>query len=133
MSAAIKNNQAGFSIIEVVMSLLIVGIVFLVYNTAANTLVLNRNMKNQELAFRIASAEIDTVRAGGYANIPATGAVTDTQLALLPGAATETLTVTTYDTRTKQVQATVAWFEPGNPVQHTATLTTLVTQGGIGQ
>lgn len=127
------KNQQGFTIIEMVMTLFILGVVFLIYNAAANTMVLNRNMKDQEAAFRIASAEVDTLRANGYSAVPASGSISDTLLSVLPGSAAENLAVSDYDPKTKQITVTVSWYEPGNTNQRNIVLTTLITDGGLGQ
>ncbi len=126
------KKQKGFSIIEVVVSLFMLGVILLVYAAANNTLVLNRIAKHQQLAYRIAANEMESLRSGGYTNLPATGSFNDPLLANLP-TGTGSIEVGVYDSRTKQVTVRVRWTEPGTTVVKSASVVTLVTSGGVGQ
>jgi prepilin-type N-terminal cleavage/methylation domain-containing protein len=130
----VKNSlkkEAGFSIVEVVIALFILGIVMLVYASASNTLVLNRIAKHQQLAYRIAASELESLRSGGYGSLPASGSFSDSLLSNLPSGV-GSLAVSTYDPKTKQVVVTVTWTESSRPSQ-AVVLTTLVAEGGLGQ
>ncbi len=126
------SKQKGFSIIEVVVSLFMLGVILLVYASANNTLVLNRIARHQQEAYRIAANKLESVRAVPYASIPSSGTFVDPLMANLPGSS-GALAVSAYDSRTKQVVVTVSWREPGTPTDKSAVVTTLITQGGLGQ
>ncbi len=127
-----NKKQKGFSIIEVVVSLFILGVVLLVYAAANNTLILNRIAKHQQLAYRIAANKMESLRSAGYISLPATSTFTDPLFTNLP-TASGNIEVTVYDTKTKEVTVTVTWREQGTAVDKRSTVTTLITQGGLGQ
>lgn len=128
----IKETQKGFLIIEVVISVFIVGVMLLVYAAASNTMALNRTAKNQQLAYRIANNEMERLRSLSYASLPASGTFTDTLLSTLPSS-TAIRTVADYNASTKQVTTVVTWRDPGSSVTRNVTLTTLINQYGLGQ
>lgn len=127
-----NQSQKGFSVIEVVVSLLIFGLVLLIYNAAINTIALSKNAKYQQIAYRIANTEIESLRATAFASLPSSGSINDPLLSTLPHGA-EALTVTSYDTRTKQINVVVTWTEPEGSAGRTVSLSTLITKGGLGQ
>jgi type II secretory pathway pseudopilin PulG len=126
-----KVPQNGFSIIEATVSLFILGTVIIIYSAASNSMVLNRNAKEQELALRIAQTEMETLRATTYALLPASGNISDALLSQLSGGA-ETLTVSAYNSNTKKIVVTVNWNSAGNVARSTS-LTTLISKWGLGQ
>lgn len=126
----IKSNQKGFSLIEVIISIFIIGVVLVIYVVSSNSIVLNRNSKRQELALRIASSKIEELRNTAYASLPSTGSFSHSLLTNLPSGAAN-LTVSSYNATTKQVVVTVTWAEPNNPNTRQVELTTLINQGGL--
>ncbi len=125
-----RDTTRGYTIIEVIISLFIIGVVLIIYSAASNTVILNRSTKFQEVALRIASAEMDTLRALPYNSLPSSGPFSDPLLSSLPSG-TATLIVTAYNATTKEITATVTWREPGDSATKSVSLTTLITQGGI--
>ncbi|TSC83666.1 MAG: hypothetical protein G01um101413_936 [Parcubacteria group bacterium Gr01-1014_13] len=125
-----RLNNAGSTLLEAVVSLAIIAIFFILFQAAATTAILNRNVKHQELALRIAQSRIENLRALGYAALPSSGPFTDAQLTFLPEAAAST-TVSQYNTKTKQVSVEVSWQEPGAQKRHNVSLTTLIGEGGL--
>lgn len=126
-------RQKGFSLIEVVISLFILGVIILVYAASANTVTINQRAKNKQLAVRIAASEIETLRATPYASFPTSYNLSNTMLANLPGGASGTVDITDYNEMTKQAVVTVTWTDAGKFETSNYSLTTLVTQGGLGQ
>ncbi len=131
MARQAKSKQKGFSVIEVIIALFIFAVVLLIYSAATNTVVLNRTAKNKQLAFRIADTEMEKLRYTAYGSLPASGNISDSLLSSLPSGA-ESITVSNYNTKAKRIDVNVTWQDPGN-VSRTVTLTTIRTQGGIGQ
>jgi prepilin-type N-terminal cleavage/methylation domain-containing protein len=127
-----STKQKGFSVIEVVVSLFMLGVILLVYAAANNTLILNRIAKHQQLAYRIAANELESIRALPYASIPSSGPFSDTLMTNLPSGS-GALATSVYDSRTKQIVVTVTWREPGTSIDKTESVTTLITEGGLGQ
>ncbi len=130
-ASALSPNQ-GFTIIEVVISLLIVAAGLVIYSSSANSVILNRNTRHQEIALRIAVTKIDDLRTTPFASLPASGSFTDPLLSSLPSGQAN-LTVSDLNSKTKQITVAVSWQESGSNPSHTVSLNTLITQGGLGQ
>jgi prepilin-type N-terminal cleavage/methylation domain-containing protein len=126
----VKLRQKGFSLIEVVISIFIIGVVLVIYSVSSNSVVLNRNSKRQELALRIATSKIEELRNTAYASLPSTGSFANSLLSNLPNGQAS-ITVSSYNATTKQVIVTVTWSEPNNPNTRQVELTTLINQGGL--
>jgi prepilin-type N-terminal cleavage/methylation domain-containing protein len=126
------RKQQGFTVIEIVVSLFIFGMMLLVYIASANTVTLNRSSKNKQVAYRVAASTIEELRATPYANLPASYTISDPLLATIPSGA-GTVNISIYNAKTKQVVSTVTWQDPGSSVTRSFSLTTLITQGGIGE
>jgi|ERR1051326_5327943 Tfp pilus assembly protein PilV len=122
------NLQSGMSIVEVLVALFIIVAALVLYQAALNSILLTRNTRDQDLAVKIASNQLESLRTGGYSAVPVSGPFSNSQLSLLPSGA-GSLSVTTFNTKTKQVTATVTWTE-SNSNQHSVSLSTLITETG---
>lgn len=125
----IQNYKKGFSFIEVIVTLFIVGVVLVLYQAAAGTMRLMKTAKSQEIALRVANNEIEKLRAGGYASLPTSGGFSDPQLSALSNGS-GSLTVTAFNSDTKQVLVSIQWQNPGDSSARSVSLTTLVTKTG---
>ncbi len=125
-----RLNSRGSTLLEALVSLAIIAVFFVLFQAAATAVILNRNVKHQDLALRIAQSQLENMRALGYAGLPSSSAFSDAQLSSLPEASAST-TVSQYNDRTKQVLVEVSWQEPGAQKRHTVSLTTLISQGGL--
>ncbi|TSA43812.1 type II secretion system protein [bacterium] len=124
------NTQRGFTLTEVIVSIFIVSVMLLLLQAVVRSSVLVRTSKNQGIALAIARNELESLRIGGYAAIPPSGSFPDSLLSTLPTVATTTLTVSVYNSKTKQVTASVVWKDPGAAASSTVSLSTLITQTG---
>jgi len=124
----IQNPEKGFTFIEVVVTLFIVGAVLVLYQAAAGTIRLTKNSKNQEIALRVANNKIEELRAGGYDSLPASGGFSDSQLSALPNGSGN-MAVTAFNADTKQILISVRWQNPGGSSRNIS-LATLVTKTG---
>lgn len=120
----------GFTLIEVIVSLFVMGALLLLLQAVIGSGVPVRISKNQGIALAIARNELESVRAGGYAALPSSGFFSDSLAGTLPQAATTTLTVSAYNAKTKQVIVSVTWRDPGSAASSTVSLATLITQTG---
>jgi prepilin-type N-terminal cleavage/methylation domain-containing protein len=125
----IHNSQKGFSLLEIVITIAIIGMILLLYQIFLSNLFLSRDAKNQEIALRIANNKIEELRAVGYDSLPVSGTFSDTQLSLL-SQSSATMTITDFNVDTKQILVTIQWIEPSSPNYKTISLTTLVTKAG---
>jgi len=118
-------------LIEIIISLLIIGVVLVLYQSALNSVFLSRNTKDAEIGLRIANHKIEELRGAGYSNLPASGTFTDSQLSSMPNSSAS-MAISDLNAKTKQVSVTVAWREPNSNSDHTVSLTTLITEiGGL--
>ncbi|MDO8231815.1 MAG: prepilin-type N-terminal cleavage/methylation domain-containing protein [bacterium] len=119
----------GFSLIEVTVTIFIVGILLLLLQAVLQSSVLVRTTKSQGIALTITRNELEILRASGYAALPPSGSFSNSLLSTVPSATT-TLTVSTYNAGTKQVIVSVIWREPGSSASSTVSLSTLITHTG---
>jgi len=124
------NANRGFSLIEVIVSIFIIGVMLFSFQAVIRSGALVRTVKGQGIALAIARNELESLRIGGYAALPSSGSFRDTLLDSLPPAATTTLTVSAYNTKTKQITVSVIWKDPGSAASSTVSLSTLITQVG---
>src|SRR3989344_2681890 len=93
----------GFSLIEVTVAIGIVGLMIVSTSLLLQRIpVSGRETRDQDLALKIAREEVETLRAGGYAALPVSGAFTDPLLTSL-ASSSASLTVADYNDDTKEV------------------------------
>jgi prepilin-type N-terminal cleavage/methylation domain-containing protein len=119
----------GFSLIEFTVSLFIIAVAIVLTGAMLHAGTLTRHVKDEDLAAKIASNEMENLRSLGYSGLPVSGTFSDPLMAALPQGA-GTIIVSTYDTKTKKVQVVVSWTEAGAGTTYSVPLTTLVTQVG---
>lgn len=122
------SNQRGFSLVEILVALFIMSVGIVFATIVAGTIKVTRDSAFENSAFHIADNKLNELRALGYATLPASGAFSDPQLASLPQGAAST-TVTTWNTKTKQVVVGVSWLGADN-LTRSVSLTTLITESG---
>jgi prepilin-type N-terminal cleavage/methylation domain-containing protein len=121
--------HCGFSLVEIVVSIAILGTILILLQATITSSVLVRDAKNQGIALSIARNKIESLRLGGYAALPVTGSFSDNLLSSLPQATT-TLTVNVYNDKTKQVTVKVIWKDARLSASSTVSLSTLITETG---
>jgi prepilin-type N-terminal cleavage/methylation domain-containing protein len=124
-----KIWNSGFSFIEVLATVFIIGMVLVLYQTALGKSHYIRYAKNQEIALQVASNKIEELRAGGYDALPGSSSFSDSQLdSLLNSSAA--MTITSFNANTKEVLITIQWDEPIGSAARSVSLTTLITETG---
>lgn len=123
-----RLRRGGFTLIEVTVSIFVVGIMLVASASLLHSVPASRITREQGIALVIAQNQMEALRAGGYAALPATGPFSDTALASLTSGA-GTVTVADYGTDTKSIDVTVSWIG-ADAEPHDVTLTTLVTETG---
>ena len=125
-------GQSGFTVIEVLITLFMIGASLVLFQATTNSIILNRQGGYKEIALRIADKKIQTIRTTPFASIPASGSFADPALASLPNGQAN-LTVTDASATLKDVTVTVSWTHYTGTGTSEIKLQTYVLQGGLGQ
>jgi prepilin-type N-terminal cleavage/methylation domain-containing protein len=117
----------GFSLIEVTIAVAIIAVTIVAVSSLFARLPVNgREVRDQDVALKIANNEIETLRAAGYGALPATGPFNNALLSSLASGA-GSVTITAYDAKTKQAVVAVTW-RGANLANRSVSLTTLIAQ-----
>lgn len=117
----------GFSLIEVTVAIGIIGMMVVATSALLQRLPVNgREVRDQDVALKVARGEMETLRAGGYDALPASGPFSAPLLNSL-ASGSGSVTITAYDTKTKRADVSVMWTGTGTAVR-TVSLTTLISQ-----
>ncbi|OGE81348.1 MAG: hypothetical protein A2826_02215 [Candidatus Doudnabacteria bacterium RIFCSPHIGHO2_01_FULL_43_23] len=126
-----KNNskeQNGLTAIEAIFAILIIVIGLVVYTSSLNLVKGVRSAKYQDIAYHIASKQIEDLRNTDFASLPASQATADPRLELLLNGS-GFVTITDINSDLKQVNVNVTWIELGNT--KSVNLDTLIYVSGI--
>jgi len=120
-------RSSGFSLVEVTVAIGVIALMIVATAVLLQRLpVSGREVRDQDLALKIAREEVELLRAGGYASLPASGSFTHPLLASL-ASSTALLAIADYNEDTKQVTATVSW-RGASVVMRSVSLTTLIAE-----
>ncbi len=130
----VMSNQRGFTLLEIVLSIVLLGIVFSFYNQLAQTTHFTNRGRFNDIGLSIAVEHLELYRGENFGLLP-DGVVdmVDPDLDLLPqgSGAIEFSDYGSADSGIKQAVVTVQWIDRGTP--RAVTLTTLFTNGGVGK
>lgn len=127
-----QKPKKGFTLIEVVISILLILALVTILLVTTGTFNSTRNSNLQGVAAKIASKKVESLRKSGFANIPIGGptSFSDSDLSKLPNAtATQTVTYFTSTTKVKVVTINVDWTINGAP--RNIKMETLVYEYGL--
>ena len=132
-----SETQTGFSLVEIIIALFLVGMIVIVISNLPNAVNLVTSSQSDSIIREVAAKKMEDIRLAGYDNLPenSTTAINDTRLNKLPGVAAHTVisdcpvSVCPGNEEVKQVQITISWNENGEA--KTYQLETLVGRGGV--
>jgi len=101
------TNQKGFSIIEILITLFIIGVMMVLYYAALNSAALSKKLKNENLAYHSANKKMEELRGTPYDSLPPSGNFTDTSFST--GSGTFEVNSVAGFTGLKEIVVTVSW------------------------
>ena len=132
------KHQSGFSLIESLLIIVILGIIVGLLAILPNAINLINKSKHISLAKEIAAKQLEDKRTIKYVNMDSGNKpINDSRLSLLPkGAGVITIEncdsqVCTNEEHTKQVTIQISWQD--NSKAQTVILKTLISEGGLNQ
>lgn len=121
--------QRGFSLIEVMVCLFMIGVLLVLYAASLNIVAVTRKLRPENVAYHIATRQMETLRGISYDDLPVSGTISDPLLAQIPNGSGD-FAVSDYPgyVNMKEVVVTVNWTDP---TAKQFVLKTLVGVGGI--
>lgn len=120
-------HTRGFSLIEVTIAVAIIAVMVVTTSTLLNRLpVSGREVRDQDIALKVARNEIESLRALGYASLPTSGPFTNMLLSSF-ASSSASVTITDFNAKTKQVVVNVFW-QSSTLTTRSVSLATLITQ-----
>lgn len=126
------KTEKGFGIIEVVITLFIIGVTLIMFQIVSNSIVLNKYNRYKEIALRVAEDQLQELRTTPYASLPASGSFSNSSLSSIPQGAGN-MTLTEVDDGFTQASVTVTWRNPKNSGTQSVNLSTYIWQWGLGK
>lgn len=131
-------NQKGFSLVEILLVIMVVGLIVALISNLPNSISLIGSSKRYSIAKDIATKELENLRLNGYDNLGSNGtsSFNDSRLTSLTSS-TATLTIADCpgtvckngETDVKQVTVTLTWKEKNQT--RSINLATLISKGGL--
>lgn len=133
MNVRSQDSQSGFSIVELLITLVVAAILILVMNTIFTTQVyISQRARDLALANAYAEGKIESLRSAGFLGLTnGTTSVTNELPAELSNPRNGTLEISDYNTAIKRAVLTITYNEQGKT--RTYTYTTFVGELGVGQ
>ena len=123
------KSESGMSLIEVVISMFVLVTLLAFYTSALSTVAGSRKQRYEDLAYHVASKEMESLRATPYASLPPSGTISDSMLSQIPsGAGNFTVANYTGFNGMKEIIVTVTWTDG---IAKSVILKTLAGTGGI--
>ncbi|HMR55382.1 MAG TPA: type II secretion system protein [Candidatus Doudnabacteria bacterium] len=126
------RKQGGFTIIEVLVTLLIIGVTLLLYTVISNSITLNKYNRYKEVALRSAETRLQDLRTTSYDSLPSSGSFTNAQIQTLPDG-TANLEITEISAGLAEATVTVSWRSPSSDAMQEISLSTFLSEHGIGK
>lgn len=124
-----NNKQQGLSLIEVVISMAMIVVLFVLYMAAQNTVVHTKKLRYENLAYHAANKKMEELRATAFTSLPSSGTVSDSMLSQIPsGAGSFTVADHAGYSGLKEIVVTVTW---NDGIAKSVVLRTLAGSGGI--
>jgi prepilin-type N-terminal cleavage/methylation domain-containing protein len=130
-SSRIKDHrqQSGMSLIEVIISMGMLAVLLILYASALNIVAHTKKLRYENLAYHVASKQMEELRSTAFASLPASGTISDAMLLQIPSGSGNYMTADYAPySGMKEITVTVNWND-GKAKQ--LVLKTLAGTGGI--
>src|SRR5262249_16204067 len=121
--------QCGFTLIEILITIFILILMLVFYVSAFSTNQLSRLQEHRDIALRVVTQKMQTLRGGGFSNVDSSTTFTDTSLSRLTNASAST-TVSYYNSSLKEVIVGISWLE-GSSTLYVQETTLIGNSGGL--
>jgi len=124
-----RKFQKGISLVEVVVALFVVSVLFWLLYIEFQTLSISQSQSYEDIAYHVASKEMESLRATSFGSLPSSGTISDSQLSQIPSGS-GSFTVSNYAAYTgmKELVVTVTWNNGGNK---SVVIRSLAASGGL--
>lgn len=131
------QKQNGFSLVELVIAVSLVGVIVLIVGNIPNAIRLVTSSQSESVVRQVAARKIEDIRAAGYESLPEQGttAISDTRLSQLKSSSAFMtvddcpVNICPNGEAVRQVTLTISWSEDGEP--KTYQLVTLIGEDGL--
>lgn len=130
--STLLRAKEGFGLIEIILSVVLIIAIVTALFALSGTFFIRRSSDLQSIAAKIASKDIENLRAATFSSLPAsaTCSITDSDLSKLPsGCGDRTITDYTDDPNIKQVTITIRWQEKS--IAKSLVMDTLIYANGL--
>lgn len=126
-------QQKGFTLIEIIVTISVVLVAFGLCALEFTALQISRKQRYEDIAYQIATREMEDLRGTPFASLPANGTTSfaDSSLSQIPSGA-DSLVIADYPgyTGVKQITVTVSWLDG---TTKSVVLQTLAQANGLNQ
>jgi len=129
MNLKFQKKQAGMSIVEVIVSILLIVILFSLLVMEYRVLLISKSQKYQNIAYHVANKEMEDLRSTVLSGLQASGTISDPLLSQLPsGDGNYTVDDSADYSGLKELTVTVTW---NDGVSKSVVLKTLASSAGL--
>ena len=127
--SSVVSRQSGISLMEVIISMVMIAVLFILYTSAMNTVAHTRKLRYENLAYHVANKKMEELRNTAVASLPSSGSISDSMLTSIPSGE-GSFTVADYAgfSGLKEIVVTVTW---NDGVSKQFQIKTLAGDGGI--
>lgn len=132
----LDKGSAGFSLVEIIVGIFLVGLIVLVIGNLPNAIKLVSSSQSELILREVAAKKMEDIRLAGYDSLAnGTTTIVDSRMNKLDGVSGHTVisdcpqNICTGGQQIKQVKITITWNEEGEP--KTYQLVTLVGKDGL--
>jgi prepilin-type N-terminal cleavage/methylation domain-containing protein len=122
-------NQ-GFTLLEVLITIGILVVMLAFFASSFSISRLIKIQRHRDVAARVVSQKIESLRADGFDNVGSSTVFTDTQLGIF-SSSTASTTVSYYNSSIKQVTVGVYWVESSSTNLYVGATTLVGRSGGL--